>query len=82
MKYINDPLIRWFVYLRVPYGTYLWQLGDSNEQNRSYKLFTYNKKHKLFDNKTTIGMDPVIEKSNIVIVTIRAIKKFFYDNRK
>ena len=38
MKYITDPLHEWVVCIGVPYGTSLWQVGDSSEQNGSYKI--------------------------------------------
>ena len=33
LKYINDPDSKWNVCIGVPYGTALWQVGDSNQQN-------------------------------------------------
>ena len=37
LKYINTPEDHWVVCLGVPYGTALWQVGDSEEQNEPAK---------------------------------------------
>ena len=38
LQYINDPLHLWRALIGVPYGTSLWQVGDSAEQNGAYKM--------------------------------------------
>ena len=38
LNYINDPLHLWFALIGVPYGTSLWQVGDSAQQNGAYKM--------------------------------------------
>jgi len=38
LKYINTPEDYWVVCLGVPYGTALWQVGDSKEQNGSFNI--------------------------------------------
>ena len=38
LKYINEPEDNWIVCLGVPYGTALWQVGDSKEQNGSFNI--------------------------------------------
>jgi hypothetical protein len=38
LPYVNNPDHRWFVCIGVPYGTALWQVGDSMEQNGSFKM--------------------------------------------
>jgi hypothetical protein len=37
--YINDPDHEWCFCIGVPYGTALWQVGDSIQQNGQFKLF-------------------------------------------
>jgi hypothetical protein len=37
VEYIIDPAHQWTVCTGVPYGTSLWQVGDSIEQNGQYK---------------------------------------------
>ena len=38
LQYINNPLHLWSALIGVPYGTSMWQVGDSAEQNGSYKM--------------------------------------------
>ena len=38
LECINNPVHFWTVCIGVPYGTALWQVGDSKEQNWSYKI--------------------------------------------
>ena len=38
-KYIRDENHKWTVVFGVPYGTPLWQVGDSSEQNGTYKIY-------------------------------------------
>ena len=38
LQYINTPADHWVVCLGVPYGTALWQVGDSKEQNGSFNI--------------------------------------------
>ena len=38
LKYINTPTDHWVVCIGVPYGTALWQVGDSKEQNGSFNM--------------------------------------------
>ena len=38
LQYINSPNHEWVVCIGVPYGTSYWQVGDSSEQNGSYKM--------------------------------------------
>ena len=38
LDYINDPKHLWTVCIGVPYGTAYWQVGDSSEQNGSFKM--------------------------------------------
>ena len=33
LEYINAPETEWCVCIGVPYGTSLWQVGDSSQQN-------------------------------------------------
>ena len=38
LKYINDDKHKWAVCIGVPYGTSYWQVGDSKEQNGTFKM--------------------------------------------
>jgi hypothetical protein len=47
LQYINDPAHEWVVCIGVPYGTSYWQVGDSAEQNGSYKMALTKSKREL-----------------------------------
>ena len=47
LKYINTPEDHWVVCLGVPYGTALWQVGDSKEQNGSFNMALTKAKQQL-----------------------------------
>ena len=38
LKYVIDPSHEWVVVIGVPYGTALWQVGDSSKQNGAYNI--------------------------------------------
>ena len=38
LEYINNPMHTWKVCIGMPYSTHIWQVGDSAEQNRSFKM--------------------------------------------
>jgi hypothetical protein len=38
LEYINNSEHRWSVYIGVPYGTSLWQVGDSVYQHGQFKV--------------------------------------------
>jgi hypothetical protein len=47
LEYINTAAHNWSVCIGVPYGTALWQVGDSTEQNGQYKLNVTEYKRRL-----------------------------------
>ena len=49
--YVNDEKHRWNVTLGVPYGTAFWQVGDSSEQNGTFKMLLGKAKKELFEKK-------------------------------
>ena len=51
LQYINDDSHRWNVCIGVPYGTALWQVADSSQQNGMFKMSLTEKKKDLFDNR-------------------------------
>ena len=51
LEYINTPEDHWVVCLEVPYGTALWQVGISKEQNDSFNIAFVKGKHKLLSLK-------------------------------
>ena len=51
LQYINNPETRWNVCIGVPYGTALWQVGDSLEQNGAFKMNMSTAKRDLFNDR-------------------------------
>ena len=56
----------WKFCIGLPNGTHKWQVGDSKEQNGSYKIEFTREKSKLVLWKTRNGMEVSIEKSDIL----------------
>ena len=46
------------VCIGVPYGTAIWQVADSKEQNGSYKIALARAKKELLDIKLSMHIDP------------------------
>ena len=51
LQYINNPADHWIVCIGVPYGTSLWQVGDSTEQNGSFNMSITKGKQILLEKK-------------------------------
>lgn len=51
LKYINDPDHRWNTCIGVPYGTSLWQVGDSQQQNGKFKMLLTKRKREMFEER-------------------------------
>ena len=52
LEYISDPAHPWAVCIGVPYGTHLWQVADSSEQNGCFKIFEVEAKERLLEFKS------------------------------
>ena len=59
LQYIQDHNNPWVVCIGVPYGTSLWQVGDSKQQNGSYKIALFRAKKKLLEAKMNYMIDPL-----------------------
>ena len=51
LEYINQPETEWFVCIRVPYGSHVWQVADSSQCNGAYKTAIAKYKQKVYDMK-------------------------------
>ena len=51
LQYINTPKDHWVVCIGVPYGTALWQVGDSKEQNGCFNIAMTKSKQELLEKK-------------------------------
>ena len=66
--YINTPQTEWSVCIGVPYGTALWQIGDSSKQNGAYKIACSKFKRELLKKKRERGMSPMIMPYKIILI--------------
>jgi hypothetical protein len=77
MRYIGDEEHKWKVCIGVPNGTAHWQVGDSAEQNGSWKMATTRDKRNLSQFRISMGMPLNIRQSDIVPVVNTAWKQSF-----
>ena len=86
LRYINDDYTRWNVCIGVPYGTALWQVGDSSEQNGSFKMSLAVEKKELFNHRLdTFQHDLHLVKTDILPLIRKSWRKGFgnvVNNRK
>ena len=59
MEYIVNTNHPWVVCIGVPYGTSMWQVADSKQQNGSYKMALYKAKKFLLEQKMSYMIDPL-----------------------
>jgi len=77
LDYVTDERTKWTVCIGVPYGTNLWQVGDSSQQNGAFKMrLTYEKKA-LIEEKSKLYMECRIEKHDVVGLVHRCWNKSF-----
>eukprot|EP00590_Aulacoseira_subarctica_P006816 CAMPEP_0172416928 /NCGR_PEP_ID=MMETSP1064-20121228/3436_1 /TAXON_ID=202472 /ORGANISM="Aulacoseira subarctica , Strain CCAP 1002/5" /LENGTH=325 /DNA_ID=CAMNT_0013154913 /DNA_START=569 /DNA_END=1542 /DNA_ORIENTATION=+ len=72
LEYINDANHKWWVCLGLPYGTSIWQVGDSTEQNGCYKMALIDEKMKLVTQKNDAGLPYSILKTDIIPLVRKA----------
>ena len=77
LEYINDPAHEWVVCIGVPYGTALWQVGNSREQNGSYKIALAKGKKELMEKKEAHLLRPTVEPYEIMILVNYAWERSF-----
>ena len=51
LSYINNPKDHWVISFGIPYGTALWQIGDSEEQNDSFKIALKSENDEVLERK-------------------------------
>jgi len=78
LHYINGMLHTWVVVIGVMYGTTLWQVGDSPEQNGSFNIESALEKREIVDwREMTMFQSPSVEPFDIISIVSRAWKKSF-----
>ena len=66
LRHINSTSNRWVFCIGLPNGTHKWQVGDSQEQNGSYKVEWYREKTKVVLYKIRMEMGAVLSKNDIL----------------
>jgi hypothetical protein len=78
LSYVNNEEHPWVVCIGVPYGTSYWQVGDSTEQNGSYKMAITKAKTELVLKKQRCCWENArVETYEIVVVVNAAWEKSF-----
>jgi len=77
LKYINNPKDNWIACIRVPYGTSLWQVGDSKEHNGSFNIAMTKAKESLLQYKEQMSMRGTLEVTDIIPLINVAWKQSF-----
>ena len=78
LRYVNTPEDHWIACIGVPYGTVLWQVGDSKEQNGSFSMAMMKAKQELLALKDGLGLqnDGILD-TNLMPLIIIAWNKIF-----
>jgi hypothetical protein len=66
LTYINDQGHVWKVCLGVPYATSYWQVGDSSEQNGTFKILWYREKRKVVSYKRDRAMAMALNPEDVI----------------
>jgi hypothetical protein len=77
LRYINDSSHRWSVVIGVPYGTALWQVGDSVQQNGMFKVWLVKRKEFLMNKRDDMNSNMEIVPTDIVPLVTYAWNKSF-----
>jgi hypothetical protein len=68
MKYTLESNRPWTCCIGVPYGTSMWQLGNSAEQNGKFNIESWKAKSDTVRCKIRAGLPATLERSDIVII--------------
>ncbi len=66
LDYVNSDETKWTVCIGMPYGTNLWQVGDSAQQNGAYKSRLTLEKQLLLEKKQELRLDFRIDRHDVV----------------
>ena len=80
LKYINDTTHKWVVCIGVPNGTSIWQVGDSNEQNGTYKMYCSEYKKMLTSKRFEMRMFKLNLVCTDIILIVNYAWKSSFDN--
>jgi hypothetical protein len=68
LEYVNNLQHWWRAMLDIPYGTHLWQVRDSAEQNGAFKIAMTKWKRWLRQQKADFGLQQTIEKTDSMLL--------------
>jgi hypothetical protein len=77
LEYVMAADTKWHVEKGLPYGTSYWQVGDSSEQNGSFKMKLTKEKAILTSKKYNSGLAFEIDKKNVVKLVKECWKSSF-----
>jgi len=77
LEYIGAEDTKWDVCLGVPYGTHLWQVADSSEQNGMFKMRWIKEKAKLITYKSKHNLPLTLNATDIMPLTSKAWEASF-----
>jgi hypothetical protein len=77
LEYTLDSNMPWTCCIGVPYGTSMWQLGDSAEQNGIFKIESKKAKSETVRCKIRAGLPATLDRSDIVRIVNMACQKLF-----
>ena len=75
--YINNLNHQWKVCIGVPYATSLWQVGNSKEQNRTFKGEWYRAKTSLYEYKGDFNLELEITEEDGMPLLNHILEKSF-----
>ena len=82
LQYINTPKDNWVCCIGVPYGTALWQVGDSKEQNGSFNIAISRAKIDLVNKKQSLSLPAELEPTDLMPLINEAWKHSFGQTEK
>jgi hypothetical protein len=77
LTYVNDENHRWSIVIGVPYGTALWQVGDSVQQNGMFKVWLSKRKEHLMQVRESMKSELEIVPTDIIPLVIYAWDRSF-----
>ena len=77
LEYITDPLHQWCILIGVPYGTAIWQVGDSAKQNGTHNMSSVREKRRIVEEKEKTCLPSTIEPHDILKIVTAGYKDGF-----
>ena len=77
LEYINDDKHPWNICIGTPYGTALWQVGDSAEQNHSFNIALAKAKQDLLDTRYKKSIKADLHPHDIIPLINKAWEQSF-----